>query len=212
MDINFWIQKWENNDIAFHESKPNPALVQYFSGLGLAKGCRVFLPLCGKTLDMAWLLSQGYQVVGAELSRMAIEQLFAELKIKPEISERGEVVHYRAKDIDIFVGNIFDVSKKTLGPADAIYDRAALVALPETMRHEYTAHIMEITDAAPQLLLSYEYDQSLMEGPPFSVTNEEVKCHYGKSYDVKLMDSIDIPGGLKGKCPAKEHIWLLSHL
>ena len=210
MDTTFWLQKWEKNDIAFHEREANPSLVKYFRELSLVKGSRVFIPLCGKTLDIAWLLSNGYHVAGAELSQTAIEQLFMGLGVKPNISRSGEISHYSAKNIDIFVGDIFKLSKKMLGPVDAIYDRAALVALPESMRDRYAKHLMEITDQAPQLLLSFEYDQKLMEGPPFSVSNAEVNQHYRDRYNLTLLASTDIPGGLKG-CPAKENVWLLKN-
>ncbi len=211
MDASFWLQKWEENDIGFHTSEANPTLVKHFKELSLGKESRVFLPLCGKTLDIAWLLSNGYRVAGAELSEMAIEQLFMGLGVKPKISGLGAVSHYSAKNIDIFVGDIFYLSGKVLGSVDAIYDRAALVALPEKMRDRYTAHLTEITDQAQQLLLSFEYDQNLMEGPPFSVSNEEVNKRYRDSYALTLIASTNIPGGLKGKCPAKENVWLLKN-
>ncbi len=211
MQANFWHQRWKDNDIAFHEKETNPALIKHFKKLSLAKGCRVFLPLCGKTLDIAWLLASGYRVVGAELSEMAIEQLFTELTVKPNISRLDKFIHYSAKNVDIFVGDIFNLSSQILGKVDAIYDRAALVALPKEMRNQYVEHLMEITNKAPQLLLSFEYNQNVMEGPPFSVTNEEVKEHYSKNYKLTLLSSSDIPGGLKGKCPAKENVWLLKN-
>lgn len=211
MDIDSWHQKWERNNIAFHRTEANPLLVKYFNELSLAKGSRVFVPLCGKTLDIRWLLSNGYRVAGAELSKIAIEQLFAELEVTPEISRDDELDHYRAKHIDIFVGDIFDLSNKMLAPVDAIYDRAALVALPEEMRDRYAAHLTEITNKAPQLLICYKYDQSLMEGPPFSISNEEVNQHYRNSYDLTLIASTDIAGGLKGRCAAKENVWLLKN-
>lgn len=210
MDASFWHQRWEKNEIAFHQSKANPLLVEYFHQLSLAKGNRIFVPLCGKTLDISWLLSNGYCVAGAELSQIAIEQLFMELGVQPTISGVGEVDQWSAKDIDIFVGDIFAVSRKILGPVDAVYDRAALVAFPEGMRNRYTAHLTEITDKAPQLLITYDYDQNVMEGPPFSISNEEVKRHYRVNYEVTLIASADVSGGLKGKCAAKENVWLLK--
>jgi thiopurine S-methyltransferase len=210
VEASFWHQRWEKNNIAFHESEANPLLVKYFKELSLVKGSRVFLPLCGKTLDIPWLLSDGYRVAGAELSKIAIEQLFTELGIEPKISRIGAVDRYGATNIDIFVGDIFDLSSKMLGQVDAIYDRAALVALPEAMRNRYAAHLTEITDKAPQLLICYEYDQSLMEGPPFSISDEEVNQHYIDNYDLTLMASTNVPGGLKGKCMAKENVWLLK--
>ena len=211
MDTSFWHQRWEKNEIAFHESKANPLLVKHFSELSLAKGRRVFVPLCGKTLDISWLLSNGYRVAGAELSQIAIEQLFMELGLQPEISTVEEVEQWSAKNLDVFVGNIFAVSRKMLGQVDAIYDRAALVAFPEDMRNRYTAHLIEITGKAPQLLICYDYDQRLMEGPPFSVHNKEVHRHYSDNYELALLASTDVSGGLKGKCPAKENVWLLKN-
>ncbi|PZV11102.1 MAG: thiopurine S-methyltransferase [Pseudanabaena sp.] len=210
MDASFWLEKWKENNIAFHESEANPILVKYFKELSLVKGSRVFLPLCGKTLDIHWLLANGYRVAGAELSKIAIEQLFAELRVEPKTLRVGEVERYSANNIDIFVGDIFNLSGKMLGLVDAIYDRAALVALPEPMRDRYTSHLTEITDKAPQLLICYEYDQNLMEGPPFSISNEEVNRHYSDSYDLTLLLSTNLPNGMKGKCPAKENVWLLK--
>lgn len=209
MDPSFWHQRWAKNEIGFHEPKANPLLVTHFKELSLPKGRRVFVPLCGKTLDIAWLLSQGYRVAGAELSEVAITQLFAELGVEPQISASGTLTHHRGPDLDIFVGNIFDLSGSVLGAVDAVYDRAALVALPEHLRARYTAHLYEITNRAPQVLISYVYDQRVMDGPPFSVSDEEVAQHYGRRFDVRLVASTDVPGGLKGKCSAQENVWLL---
>ena len=210
MDSNFWHQRWENNEIAFHENKANPLLVKHFSELSLAQGSRIFVPLCGKTLDICWLLSHGYRVAGAELSHIAIEQLFMELGMQPEISTVGEVERWSANNLDIFIGDIFAVSRKMLGRVDAIYDRAALVAFPEEMRNLYTAHLTEIAGKAPQFLICYEYNQSLVQGPPFSICNEEVHRHYSDNYELTLIANTDVSGGLKGKCPAKENVWLLK--
>jgi len=210
MDAHFWHQKWEQNDIAFHERDTNPFLIKYFDLLSLSKNNRVFLPLCGKTLAIHWLLSNGYRVVGSELSEIAIKQLFSELAIEPKTKAINEIRCYSADNIDIFVGDIFDLSRGVLGRVDAIYDRAALVALPETMRNRYTAHLMEITDRAPRLLICLDYDQSLLDGPPFSVTETEVHQYYQDSYDLTALASVDVVGGLKGKCPAKENVWLLK--
>jgi thiopurine S-methyltransferase len=210
MDLDFWRQKWEKNEIAFHQSKPNPVLVKYFKELKLVEDSRVFLPLCGKTLDIGWLLSQGYRVAGAELSKLAIEHLFLGLGLEPEISKIGNVSRYSATNIDIFVGDIFDLSNEVLGRVDAIYDRAALIALPEEVRNRYAKHLLEITDTAEQLMISLEYDRSLMDGPPFSVDSDEVNRHYKDAYNLKLLGSRSIPGGLKGICAATENAWLLK--
>jgi len=209
MEPSFWHQRWQNNEIGFHESRPNAFLLTHFHELSVAKGRRIFLPLCGKTLDFGWLLSKGYRVAGAEISQIAIEQLFMQLGLQPEISEVGDVHQWSAKNIDIFVGDLFALTRKSLGPVDAVYDRAALVALSEPMRGRYTAHLREITAAPPQLLISYEYDQRAISGPPFSVSKDEVFRHYSDTYELTLLASREVVGGLKGKCPATEHVWRL---
>ena len=210
MDPDFWHQRWKEGSIAFHEPVPNPLMVGHFNALSLKKGGRVFLPLCGKTLDISWFLSQGYRVAGAELSPIAIEQLFAELKLIPKITPVGELDRYRAENIDIFVGDIFALSGDALGPVNAVYDRAALVAIPETMRSRYAAHLTGITRGASQLLICFEYDQSRMAGPPFSIDDWEIRRLYGDHFDLTLLARVEVPGGLKGKCPAKETAWLLK--
>lgn len=209
MDVEFWHQRWEKNEIAFHGEEANPLLVAHFDVLALPAGSRVFLPLCGKTLDIAWLLAHGYRVVGAELSRLAVDQLFAELGVTPEVVQIGALEHHRTEDLDIFVGNIFDLTRETLGPVAAVYDRAALVALPEDMRQRYTAHLLEIAAGAPQLLICFEYDQSALPGPPFAVPEAEVRRHYDATYEISLQASVEVEGGLKKKCPAIEHVWWL---
>lgn len=210
MEASFWHKKWERGEINFHESEVNPLLTEHFKRLNPANGSRVFLPLCGKTRDIAWLLARGYRVTGAELSEHAINELFKELGLEPQISKVGELTRYSAKDIDIFVGDIFDVSAEYLGPIDAIYDRAALVALPLSTREKYASHLMKITGAAPQLLITYEYMQALMDGPPFSVSADEVKQRYGAAYQLTPVENKVVAGGLKGKVASTETVWLLQ--
>lgn len=212
MDASFWHQKWEQGDISFHKNEINPFLVEYFGVLNLTKDSRVFLPLCGKTHDIRWFLANGYQVVGAELSKLAINELFTELGKKPEISADGKLIRYHAKNLDILVGNIFDVSAEHLESISAIYDRAALVALPASMREKYSSHLMHITGAAPQLLITYEYNQSQMDGPPFSVNEDEVKQLYAAAYRLESAESKIIAGGLKGKVASTETAWLLHKI
>lgn len=210
MEPDFWHQKWETNVIGFHKDEANPLLVSNIEALVLSTGSRVFVPLCGKTLDIAWLLSQGYRVVGAELSAIAVNQLFEGLQLEPSITEKGKLTRYSADDIDIYVGDIFDLTKKELGDVDAIYDRAAFVALPADMRKRYSRHLISITDSAPQLLVTFEYDQSVMNGPPFSTSNLEINQHYQDVYDLTLLTTEVVEGGLKGQCEAVENVWLLK--
>ncbi len=210
MDANFWHERWAKGEIAFHGSEANPLLLKHFPALLLNANARVFVPLCGKTLDIGWLLSEGYRVVGAELSESAIVQLFEDLGVAPEVSSIAALKHYRGPDIDIFVGDVFEVTGDILGTVDAIYDRAALVALPEDMRQRYTAHLRTITSTAPQLLLAFEYDQSKLEGPPFSIPDAFVERYYQDHYHLTKLDRVEVPGGIRGECPAQEHVWMLE--
>ncbi|MCO6431407.1 MAG: thiopurine S-methyltransferase [Deltaproteobacteria bacterium] len=209
MEKDFWQKRWEENEIGFHESEFNPQLLRNFEKLSLEKGSRVFVPLCGKTLDITWLLQSGYRVAGAEWSRLAVEQLFEGLKLEPKIKKTSDFEIFSAQDLDIYVGDIFALTQEALGPAHAVYDRAALVALPEEARKRYAAHLTKISAGARQLLLSFDYDQSGLEGPPFSVSGKEIKELYSGAYQVSLLESKDVPGGLKGVVAAKAEVWLL---
>jgi thiopurine S-methyltransferase len=215
MEVHFWHQRWQTNQIGFHESKPHVLLLAHFQALALTKGQRVFLPLCGKTLDIHWLLAQGYQVVGVELSALAVEQLFESLNIQPNITTVEGFTLYRApKDfgftIDIFVGDFFDLNSTILGEVAAIYDRAALVALPDDMRERYTKHLMSISHMAQQLLICVEYDHTRKSVPPFSINSALVHDYYAKNYQLTHLETSTIAGGLKGKVPATEAAWRLS--
>lgn len=210
MEPNFWHERWARREIAFHEGEANAALVAHFGALGLAPGARILVPLCGKTRDIAWLLEHGHRVAGVELSPVAIGELFAELNITPTLTEEGPLTHHQAADLDIWVGDLFDLTAERLGEVDAIYDRAALVALPETLRGRYTAHLMALTRTAPQLLMTYEYDQQAHAGPPFSIQEEEVRDRYEGAYHLRMLAREPVEGGLKGNIPAASAAWLLQ--
>ncbi|WP_445357990.1 thiopurine S-methyltransferase [Microbulbifer sp. ANSA005] len=210
MKEEFWHDKWKRNDIGFHEAAGNSLLTEFFSSLSLSPGDRIFLPLCGKTKDIAWLLEQNISVVGCELNEEAVKQLFSEMAVIPQVSQVGNLKCYSAANIDIFVGNIFDLGREELGPVVAIYDRAALVALPSDIREQYVRHLMAITQVAPQLLVSFEYEQTQMPGPPFSVESRLIYEYYDADYSLQVLATRDVVGGLKGKVPAREEAWLLT--
>lgn len=209
MQADFWHQKWERGEIGFHQSEVNPLLLAHLDTLKLWASARIFVPLCGKTLDIGWLLEQGYRVAGAELSLKAVDELFEQLSLKPEISQNGLLRHYRTEQLEIFGGDIFELSADALGSVDAIYDRAALVALPAETRILYASQLMDLSRRAPQLLVTYEYDQQLMEGPPFSVSPVEVKQLYGAAYGCEILEQSVVEGGLK-QITATESVWLLT--
>jgi thiopurine S-methyltransferase len=208
----FWHERWEKDEIAFHMKEVNPMLIKHFSKLALKIQKRIFIPLCGKTLDIQWLLSKDYKVVGIELNEDAIKDLFLELDLDATIKNIGNFKIYHAENIEILLGDFFELSKELLGNIDFIYDRAALVALPKDMRRLYVEHLLNITNKVPQLLISYEYNQNVMKGPPFSVDFNEIDDYYSGIYTVKLIDNNEnIPSGLKRKSKANEKVWLLKN-
>lgn len=210
MEANFWHQKWQRGEIAFHRDDANPHLIAHLNKLNLLEGERVFLPLCGKTLDIAYLLSCGYQVLGVELSELAICELFADLSVTPQITQVADFICYSADGITIFVGDFFQLSAELVGQIDAIYDRAALVALPLAMRRNYSAHLVKLSHKAQQLLVTYEYQQELIDGPPFSISEQEVVEHYAATYAINLLARTEVEGGMKGKVPSSEAVYLLK--
>jgi len=212
VNMEFWHDLWAANEIAFHQSKVTPALRAHLDKLGVEPGGRLFLPLCGKTLDIGWLRSQGYAVAGAELSEIAVRQLFAELDVTPQVTPLGKLKHYGAPGLDIFVGDIFELTREMLGEVAAVHDRAAIVALPPEVRERYTGHLVALTRGAPQLVVTFEYDQQQMDGPPFSVPDGEIRAHYGDVYTVERLERLDLPGGMRGKIDAKRSVFLLRGL
>jgi thiopurine S-methyltransferase len=210
MEHAFWHHRWQTNQIGFHEPDVNQLLVKHLGKLALPTGARVFVPLCGKTRDIGWLLSQGLRVVGAELSPLAVQQLFADLELQPVTSSTGALQLSRAAGLDVFVGDIFTLSADQLGVVDAVYDRAALVALPPELRQQYARHIRAISHSAPQLVITFDYDQQIMPGPPFSISDAELNDHYASTFELSLLSSSSVPGGLKNQCPSLEKTWLLQ--
>ena len=211
MKKEIWLERWEKGQTGFHIDEVNPLLVKHFDTLELPLASRIFVPLCGKTLDIRWLLSKGYCVVGVELSESAVQELFEELGEKPYIITEGKHIHYAAENIDIFVGDFFTLTPQIIENVDAIYDRAAIVALPKEMRMDYSKHILSLVQKeTPQLMTTVVYDQSLMSNSPFSVDQEELERHYGDSYTITQLDKINVEGGLKKVKNVVEYVWLLT--
>lgn len=210
MNNEHWIQRWEEKNIGFHEENINPLLIKYLKTLNLKHSSKVFIPLCGKTLDISWLLMLGHDIIGAELSEIAVKELFDELHLTPKISKYDNILMYSAPNINIFVGDIFDIKTSMIDKIDIIYDRAALVALPKDVRIRYTQHLRELSNNAPQILFCCEYDQSLMNPTPFSIEEDEIKEHYENHYTIKLLEKKEIEGGLKGKYEASDTVWHLQ--
>jgi thiopurine S-methyltransferase len=195
MDADFWLERWHDGRTHFHQSRVTPLLQKYWPSLALPAGSRVLVPLCGKSLDMIWLAGQGMRVLGVELSQLAVEQFFAENGLHPEIRRSPLGSHYTAADIEIICGDIFGLDAATLSDCTGVFDRAALVALPGGMRERYVRHVYaQLPDGYRGLLITLDYAQPQMEGPPFSVPDAEVQALYAGHSDAALIDRRDILG------------------
>ena len=194
MEADFWHNRWENNLTGFHLDEVNPHLKENWSVLNLPAGSRIFVPLCGKSLDLIWLAEQGHQVVGIELSPLAVDAFFSENNLIVERSQVGGLEYWQSEKISLFCGDFFDLTAEILGQVDAVYDRASLIALPPTMRQDYAVKMAELAQSAPKLLVTLEYDQSKMDGPPFSVSEDEVRALYQAKYQVKQLTAQDVLG------------------
>ncbi|RDZ28999.1 thiopurine S-methyltransferase [Lysobacter silvisoli] len=193
MDADFWHQRWQDNQIGFHQDRPSPLLLKHWPSLGLAGGSRVFVPLAGKTLDMAWFASQGHRVLGVELSQLAVEAFFAELGLTPEVSESRYGSHYRAGAIELICGDAFALDAQALGDCAAVFDRAALIALPPPLRQRYADELYpRLQPGCRGLLITLEYPQHEKQGPPFCVSEAEVRALYARDWDVTTLERRDI--------------------
>lgn len=192
MEHEFWHHKWEIKQTGFHLDYVHPLLKRNLNAFSVNDS--IFVPLCGKTLDIGYLLSLGHRVVGVELSELAVSELFQQLQLIPKISPWGvaEGKIYQADKLTVYVGDFFALQAEDLGAISVVYDRAALIALPKELRIKYSHHIRLITQQAPQLLITLDYDQSIAGGPPFAVSSAEVATLYRDSYTIDLLEEADI--------------------
>lgn len=199
MNHEFWHQRWQDNQIGFHQSAPTPLLLKHWPALGVAPGAQVFVPLAGKSLDMAWFAAQGHRVLGVELSSLAIGQFFAEHGLDPEIETSRYGVHYRAGGIEIVNGDAFALDANALRECAAVFDRAALIALPPELRIRYARDLYSKLPADCRgLLVTLEYPQAEREGPPFSVEEGEVRAGFGRDWSIDLLERRPIPADHPG--------------
>ncbi len=182
----FWQQKWQENQIGFHLPEAHPLLQKYHAEV-FSNQATLFVPLCGKSRDLKWLANAGYSVVGNELSEIAVKDFYRENyelnndDLETIVQTDGnESLHcYQYESIEILQGDFFKLQPSHLSTCTGIYDRAALIALPESMRLEYVGHMRQLFSNAQLLLITLDYQQEQMAGPPFSVTQSEVENLFG---------------------------------
>lgn len=189
-----WLARWEQGRTGWHEPLGNTGLRRYWSGV--EPGRRVLVPLCGKTVDMLWLAERGLVVSGVEISKTAIEAFFSEQHIQYDFERSGAIDVYRAREpaITLYCGDFFAFHDE---PFDALYDRGALVALPEEVRPRYVRHVNGLLKPdAYRLMVTLEYDQARANGPPFSVDADELRRYWPYLRRIGIRNDID-------NCPPK---------
>ena len=190
MRAKFWLDLWHKNQIDLHAVGHNTALQTHWPSLKLPRNAPIFVPMCGKSPDMRWLASQGHEVVGVELAQIAAETYFAEQGPVPIPQVQDRFACYCDHNTKILQGDFFDLTSPVLGAVQAVYDRGALVALPQGMRFRYVDHLLRIIpDEAQILLVTFEYDQHLVAGPPHAVLPEEVESLFGPRCDIEYVES-----------------------
>ncbi|MGR8932426.1 MAG: thiopurine S-methyltransferase [Gammaproteobacteria bacterium] len=193
MQHDFWHQRWQQNQIGFHQEEINPHLQRCWPKLRVRPKGKVFVPLCGKSNDMLWLLSMGYQVVGVELSPLAVESFFSENGLQPIVRQSGNFHIYEISGLQIYCGDFFALQPEYFGNIDAVYDRASLIALPPDLRIEYALNLSELLSPSVEILLiAFDYPQHEMPGPPFSVQEDEVRGLFETWCEITLLGSESI--------------------
>jgi thiopurine S-methyltransferase len=190
MQPKFWHERWETETLGFHQQKVNPLLEKHWPKLALTKGQSVFVPLCGKSLDMKWLRDLGHPVVGVELSPIAIRDYFKTSSIHFDEAEHGKLKLFSGEGFELYCGDFFELTESDLSQVGAVYDRAALIALPPEMRVRYASRMADLVSVGTQiLLLTIEYDQSKMSGPPHSVPPAEVESLFADAFSIEELEA-----------------------
>ena len=192
MDVEFWLERWKRGEAAFHQQHVNPYLGYYYGEMGppaeKRSQLRVFVPLCGKSRDLWWLQQNGYASVGVECSELAIEQFFTEHKLDFVKFDLNNHVSYRSDRLEILLGDFFALNSDDTGSITDVFDRASLIAFPAEMRRKYVRKIIELQQPGTRtLLITLSYPENEMNGPPFSVTEQEVHELYQDYFTIEKL-------------------------
>lgn len=193
MEPGFWHDKWHQQQIGFHQQDINPFLVKYWQKLALPAAAKVFVPLCGKSLDMCFLAEQGHQVIGCELNELAVQQFFSDNQLEMTKTAVGEHLHYQTEQISLYQGDIFTLPNELTQDVTAFYDRAALIAWPESMRAQYAKQLAGLLPSGSLgLLVTLDYPQEALNGPPFAVSPTWVETYLTEDFEIQLLDCQDV--------------------
>jgi thiopurine S-methyltransferase len=192
MDKAFWHERWQRHDIGFHQPHIHAQLRHFWPQLNLAPQSAVFVPLAGKSRDMVWLATQGHRMIGVELSDIAVREFFAEGGQMPDETFSGRFEIFSAGPFTLYRGDFFDLEADVLQDVAAVYDRAALIALPPGMRAYYVETLARILPPnAIIFLVTLDYPEGDMAGPPFAVSDKEVRELYGPAFEIEVLEARD---------------------
>ncbi len=212
--MNLWESRWQEDRIGFHLKEVNPYLIRFSDQLLHQNPDKVFVPLCGKTLDLCWLTTKTKKVIGVELVSKAVQDFFAENNIDYLLQQDEILQKFSSKSIDIYLGDFFDLNPEQTSSFKAIYDRASIVAIEKPERREYVDHLISFLDPSGRILLiTLEYNQTQMEGPPYSVPIEEIESLFAPLCSLKLLESFEILDDRfrsKGLTSLLEHVFLIE--
>lgn len=190
--MEYWHNRWDKEQTGWHRAIYNDLLLKHWPSINAPSGGEVLVPLCGKSLDMLWLAEQGYNVVGLEMVEQAVQAFFEENKLETVSNEIGKHIKYSSPPFTIFQGDLFDLEAGVV-QADAWYDRAAMVALPNSLREDYVKQICQQTKpGASGLLITFAYPQEQMDGPPFALHDEDVLRFFADGFEVECLEKIDL--------------------
>lgn len=202
MTRQYWLDKWQLNDIKFNQDDVNVYLQQYYSKLNLCKSDRIFVPLSGKSIDMLWLLQKGHPIVGVEFSPIACKSFFEENNLPYQVKTLGSFSIYYNDAITIYCGDFFELTPDLIGSIKAVYDRGGFIALPPNMRDQYVEHLLTLIPEGGKIILNtIEYDQEQIDGPPYSAPFDHIKQLYGSHFHIDQLEHkpYEVPDHLREK-------------
>ena len=212
----FWEQRWDQDQLGWHRDVVNASLERYLPRMLDGNPGTVLFPLCGKSLDLAFVAGQGRDVVGVELVEKAVVGFFAGQGEEPARNTKGPLARFTAGRISILQGDFFAATAAQVGAVSAVFDRGAMIALPADVRARYVPHLLGLLSPGTRiLLLTVSYDQDRVDGPPFSVTDDEVEAAYGALAELEVLER-DERGGTPGRFAdagveaLREAVWLIT--